>query len=73
MTTWNKIFKTSIAILLSAGLQLVPTVASAVPLNACQKACNSVYWDCMTQAVQHKDESAKLSCKQQQLSCLHPC
>ena len=73
MTTWNKIIKTSIAILFFGGLQFVPTVASAAPLNACQKACNSDYWNCMTRAVRNKDEAAKLSCKQHQLSCLHPC
>ncbi len=75
MTTWNKIFNSSIAILLFGGLQFVPTVAFAAPapLTACQKACNSDYWDCMTKAVQHKDEAAKLNCKVHQLSCLRPC
>jgi hypothetical protein len=73
MTTWNKIFNSSIAILLFGGLQFVPTVAPAAPLNACQKACNSVYWNCMARAVRNQDEALKLSCKQHQLSCLHPC
>jgi hypothetical protein len=74
MTTWNEILKTSIAILLLGGFQSVPTIASAAaPLNACQKACNSTYWDCMAEAVRNKDEAAKLACKQRQLSCLQPC
>lgn len=71
MLNWSRIRNCSLAILIAAGLPLIPTIAFAGPLNACQKACNATYSTCMNGA--GHDDVKKLTCKHHLDYCTNQC